>query len=44
MERDALYWTMYRNIKSKHPDWDVKKLHAVAGQMRRNYVVEYATE
>lgn len=43
MERDALYWSMYRNIQAKHPKWSIAKVHAVAGQLRRNYVANFAT-
>lgn len=42
--RDGLYWKIYRNVKAKHPEWTPKKLHAVAGQLRRNYAPAVATE
>lgn len=42
--RDGLYWKIYKNVKAKHPDWTTAKIHAVAGQLRRNYAVETTTE
>lgn len=33
IKRDTLYWLIYNNVKAKHEDWPVSKLHAVTNAM-----------
>lgn len=35
-KRDARYWLIYDNVKAKHSDWTISKIHAVAGAIWRN--------
>ena len=34
-KRDSRYWLIYNNVKAKHTDWAVEKVHAVAGAIWR---------
>jgi hypothetical protein len=33
--RNERYWYIYQNVKDKHPEWTVRKIHAVAGAIFR---------
>lgn len=35
MIRDNKYWVCYNNMKQKHPEWSINRLHAATAAMIR---------